>query len=306
MADKNIQMTQRNATNDGWDNINPITKAANVKLNSGVDVETSLADSLNILAPGGSANAITLSVTLADKKKYSFKATANSTGSVTINGIAFKKLDGTQIGSGGVKAGKVYDFYYDSAANCVFILAKADGDALVGDVLAGKGFSNGDDTGLIGTLALTGNVVAADVLNGKTFYNTDAKAKGTGNMPNRGTFNLALGAAVPAGYYSGGTVPSGKKYASGTGTTDSNGSAIVSGLSFSPRYIMVNVTNGYYNDGNTIWCAIVNLDWSSTTYIGKGTGTWHNISDYSGYVNSSGFKLATGYSSFAFNWIAFE
>lgn len=32
MADKNIQMTQRNASNTGWDNLYPITKAENILL----------------------------------------------------------------------------------------------------------------------------------------------------------------------------------------------------------------------------------------------------------------------------------
>ena len=44
MADKNIQMTQRNATNDGWDNLYPETKAAIVMTASGSDVETELAN----------------------------------------------------------------------------------------------------------------------------------------------------------------------------------------------------------------------------------------------------------------------
>lgn len=44
MADKNIQMTQRNAANTDWDNIYPITKAENVKTSYGSDVATELAD----------------------------------------------------------------------------------------------------------------------------------------------------------------------------------------------------------------------------------------------------------------------
>lgn len=116
---------------------------------------TQLGDRTTILTASGTANTITLPVTLVDKIKYSFKAIANSTGTVTINGKAFKKLDGTAISSGGIKANKVYDFYYDSTQDCVFILAKAEGDATVADVLAGKIFSNGDDTGLVGTFDLT-------------------------------------------------------------------------------------------------------------------------------------------------------
>lgn len=111
-----------------------------------------LAETTTILTATGTANAITLNVTLQDKKKYSFKAIANSTGAVTINGKPLKKSDGTQIGSGGIKSGKVYDFYYDATANSVFNLAKADGNATVADVLAGKTFSNGDEAGLTGTM----------------------------------------------------------------------------------------------------------------------------------------------------------
>lgn len=47
MADKNIQMTQRNATNDGWDNLYPNTKGANVTAADGTTTfETHLADNL--------------------------------------------------------------------------------------------------------------------------------------------------------------------------------------------------------------------------------------------------------------------
>lgn len=159
MADKNIQMTQRNADNTGWDNINPITKAANVKFADGTDVESHKADSM-ILTASGTNNAITLDVTLKDKNKYSFKAIANSTGAVTINGIALKKLDNTAVSN--IKTNKVYDFYYDQLQNSVFILAKAEGDAIVGDVLAGKFFSNGDESGLVGTMDLS-NLTADNI-----------------------------------------------------------------------------------------------------------------------------------------------
>lgn len=39
MADKNIQMTQRNAGNTAWDNLYPKTKAANVNMADGTTVE---------------------------------------------------------------------------------------------------------------------------------------------------------------------------------------------------------------------------------------------------------------------------
>lgn len=43
MADKNIQMTQRNSANTAWDNIYPITKATNVNTADGGNVEAKLA-----------------------------------------------------------------------------------------------------------------------------------------------------------------------------------------------------------------------------------------------------------------------
>lgn len=165
-------------------------------------IATQSSEWMNILIPksGSAANAILLDVTtFTSNKKYSFKSTSTSTGNVTINSKAFKKLDGTQIGSGGVKANKVYDFYYDGTADCVFILAKAVGTATVADVLAPKTFSNGDDIELTGTIpskavatyspstnvqtisagqylsgvqtisAITGTATKADVVAGKTF-----------------------------------------------------------------------------------------------------------------------------------------
>lgn len=44
MADKDIQMTQRNTTNDGWDNLFPQTKASNVSNSEGRTVEDKLKD----------------------------------------------------------------------------------------------------------------------------------------------------------------------------------------------------------------------------------------------------------------------
>lgn len=130
-----------------------VLSASDINTSSGQSVETQLAQKTTILTASGTANAITLDVTLADKGKYSFKAIADSTGAVTINGIPLKKTDGTAVSN--LKVNRVYDFYYDATANSVFILAKAEGDATVGDVLAGKVFSNGDESGLVGTMDLS-------------------------------------------------------------------------------------------------------------------------------------------------------
>lgn len=47
MADKNIQMSQRNADNTGWDNLYPKSKAAIISTADGSNVETKV----GLLAP---------------------------------------------------------------------------------------------------------------------------------------------------------------------------------------------------------------------------------------------------------------
>lgn len=66
MADKNIQMTQRNTSNTGWDNLYPITKASNVQVTpisglAGTDVQTVLQNLFQFANDGKTqiANAIT-------------------------------------------------------------------------------------------------------------------------------------------------------------------------------------------------------------------------------------------------------
>lgn len=162
----------------------PHTRSDVVFLEDGITkLSTSLLEGLNILTPttGSTANAILLNIpTLTNNKKYSFKATSVSTGNVTINEKTLKKSDGTQIGSGGIKANKVYDFYYDSTNDCVFILAKAEGDATDPNVLAGKYYSNSDDTNRLGTMPNNGAL--------------------NGTLPINGTYT------IPLGYTTGGTV----------------------------------------------------------------------------------------------------
>lgn len=86
----------------------------------------------------------------------------------------------------------------------------ADLDAVTadaGDVLAGKVIVGPDGEPLTGTLALSGNASDGQVLSGQTYYNTDAKTKRTGTMPNRGTVNQSLAIngsyTIPAGYHNG-------------------------------------------------------------------------------------------------------
>ena len=79
--------------------------------------------------------------------------------------------------------------------------------ASAGDVLAGKVIVGPDGEPLTGTLSLSGNASDGQVLSGQTYYNTDAKTKRTGTMPNRGTVNQSLAIngsyTIPAGYHNG-------------------------------------------------------------------------------------------------------
>ncbi len=95
-----------------------------------------------------------------------------------------------------------------------------------GDVLKGKVIIGPDGEPLTGTLELSGNAADSQVLSGKTYYNTDAKAKRTGGMANQGakTASLNCGGSytIPAGYHNG----SGKVTANSLASqTDANAAA---------------------------------------------------------------------------------
>ena len=98
--------------------------------------------------------------------------------------------------------------------------------ATAGDVLKGKVIVGPDGEPLTGTLAMTGNAGDSQVLSGKTYYNTDAKARRTGSMANQGakTASLNCGGSytIPAGYHNG----SGKVTANSLASqTDANAAA---------------------------------------------------------------------------------
>ena len=98
--------------------------------------------------------------------------------------------------------------------------------ATAGDVLKGKVIVGPDGEPLTGTLAMTGNAGDSQVLSGKTYYNTDAKARRTGSMANQGakTASLNCGGSytIPAGYHNGAGKVSANSLAS---QTDANAAA---------------------------------------------------------------------------------
>lgn len=126
-------------------------------------VESYIAENV-IQTAMGTANAILIN-TGGDFKyiqgnKISFKAIFNSTSAVTIDidgkgAKALKKLDGT---NATIKAHKVYEVFYSTSDDCFFLLARTEGNAIAENVLAGKTFSNDDDTDIVGTMPNRGAV----------------------------------------------------------------------------------------------------------------------------------------------------
>jgi hypothetical protein len=152
---------------------------------------------------GGTGTAIILTTgvfELVDGRAITFIANAaNGKAATTINidntGALPLYRPGTT-SAPNIIAGKAYTVWYSAASGCFFLKASAEGDAQAGDVLAGKKFSNDDDTGIAGTLTLTGTATDADVLAGKTYYNTNAKTKRTGNIPNLAGDSVAIASSV--------------------------------------------------------------------------------------------------------------
>lgn len=93
----------------------------------------------------------------------------------------------------------------------------AQATAAESDVLSGKKFFAGNKTLKTGTLALSGNANAAQVLSGYTFYKDNAKSKQTGTMANKGAVSASVDPGstytIPAGYHDGnGHVSGNRKY----------------------------------------------------------------------------------------------
>lgn len=102
---------------------------------------------------------------LTDGIQTTFVASANNGGAATtldLGGTSAKpvyKPGGTTAPT--FAAGKAYTVWYSASGDCFFVKAGAEGSATAGHVLAGQTFSNDNDVGVMGTLALrTGNNTA--------------------------------------------------------------------------------------------------------------------------------------------------
>lgn len=126
-------------------------------------IDAALTDQSAALTAGGTGTAITISapsLSLRSGLKFTFVAAADNGAVATtikLNDAAAKNLykpGGTQAPK--LISGKAYDVWYNGTS--FFIKASAEGDAVVGHVLAGKVFSNDNDTGLVGAMVDRGSV----------------------------------------------------------------------------------------------------------------------------------------------------
>lgn len=97
---------------------------------------------------------------LQDMKLYTFMCSKASTGNVTLKidsttALPLKNFNtGIQIGAGKIKAWQLFQAWYAEGSSCFFLRASSSGNAVAGDVLAGKTFSNNDGTDLVGTIPI--------------------------------------------------------------------------------------------------------------------------------------------------------
>jgi hypothetical protein len=102
---------------------------------------------------GGTGTVITLTFgTLTNGYNRTFIASASNGGvATTINGKPLYKPN--TVLAPNLILGKAYTVWYNLSGDNFFIKASTEGTAVIANVLAGKTFSNDDDTGLVGTMS---------------------------------------------------------------------------------------------------------------------------------------------------------
>ena len=190
-------------------------------------------DKLNIIQTAdGTGTSISLTdVSFTDGFLKTFVVKANNNGSATtINGKPLYKPGTTQAPK--LTAGKAVTVWYSSSGDCFFIKASAEGNALAEHVLEPFEFSNGDDTGIPGTMPNRGNVTHSLPINGSyTISSGYHNGSGTVNqsVTTKGaqTFNPSTAnQTISSGQYLTGT----QTIAATTGTA--NVSDVLSGKTF--------------------------------------------------------------------------
>lgn len=127
-------------------------------------IEAALTDLSGVITADGTGTAITLAIPSLESNRTGFKGTfiaklSNASAATTIKINTFTAKPFYKTGTTNAPnliAGKAYDFWDGGTA--FFLKASAEGDAVASHVLAGKKFSNDEDTGLVGTMVDRGSV----------------------------------------------------------------------------------------------------------------------------------------------------
>ena len=137
----------------------------------------------------GSELYVTLPDPIPDKYIVKFICDHDTSGNITINNIACYKPGTTT--SPSLKNGRMYEFWYNAATPCFFFKASASGNATANDVLAGKTFSNDNDTDINGTMSNIGAINKTLALN-----ETYTIPKGYHNGSGKVTQNITTKGAI--------------------------------------------------------------------------------------------------------------
>ncbi|WP_242844521.1 phage tail protein [Clostridium botulinum] len=180
-------------------------KAEDIKTNSGESVELQLANITTYQTAGGTANVISLNLpTLVNGYGTTFIVNKNNNkNATTINGKKLYKPNTTTTPN--LTAGKAVSVWYNATKDCFFIKASAEGNAIAENVLAGKTFSNDDDTGLVGTLDLS-NLTSNNIKEGITINGVKGNVKPMKygiilNLTTKIGYQTSSGYSIPGGGY---------------------------------------------------------------------------------------------------------
>ncbi|EKQ56258.1 MULTISPECIES: hypothetical protein [unclassified Clostridium] len=264
---------------------NKISGGNQKEINKSID--TFLAD-LTYQTAGGTATAITLSTqTLVNGYFKTFIASANNnSAATTINGKSLYKPGTTTAPN--LIAGKAYTVWYNSTGDCFFIKASAEGDADLTNVLAGKKFSNDNDTGIVGTMpnngALGGSldingtytIPAGYTTGGTVTQSITTKATATYN-PSTTTQTIAAGQYLSGaqtinpvtGTAGAGDVLSGKTFASANGIGLTGTIPSKAGATINPSTSQQTIAAGQYLSGDQVIAPITGTATDADVVSGK-------------------------------------
>ncbi len=172
-----------------------------------------------------------------------------------------------------------------------------------------KGYSaitaDSDDGVVEGTLELTGDVSDSQVLEGKTYYNTNPKIKKKGSMVNHGAVSISLNAdasyTVPAGFHNGGGKVAANSLVSQTSATATsakilsgqtawaNGSKVTGTIPI--QGADVSGTDRAWATGMSNWAGTINLGIRNGHYLNGVNWIQANIPEYQPWNIKKGVNI---------------